>query len=126
MTKSRGDKVKCSTQRLLCCTLPCLFFPDTEPCVRALIGSVERQHDVVFGHAECNQVIGNPTFSAIVLNPNLVVLEIDVHETVMDSLLPQPTHNSELVVIADGIKDELPFDLAVRWLSLTSACLTAS
>jgi hypothetical protein len=80
---------------------------------------VERQHDVLFWHAERDQVIGNPTFCAIVLNPDLVILDIDVHEAAMYSVLLIPTHNGELVMVTDRVKDELQLDITVRWLELT-------
>jgi hypothetical protein len=48
--------------------------------------------------------VRNPTLSAIVLDPNLTILDINVHDTVMHSLLLLPTNDDKLIMVADGVK----------------------
>jgi hypothetical protein len=99
--------------------LPWLFFSDAKPCVGPLVRSMERQHDIGFGNAMRDKIIGNPTLSGIVLNPNLTILDIDMDKAAIYPLLLLPANGDKLIMVADRVKEELSFDIAIRWLQLT-------
>jgi hypothetical protein len=97
---------------------PLLFFSHAKPCGRPLVGSMERQHDIGFGDTQRNQVIGNSTLSAIVLNPDLVVFDIDMDKTPIHSLPLVPSNSREQIMITNRIKKELSFEIPIRWFYL--------
>jgi hypothetical protein len=98
--------------------LPGPFSPNTESRVRPFVRGVERQHDIFFGNAQRDEIIGNSFFSAIVLNPDLAVLDIDMDETPIDSLPLAPSYRREKIMITDRIKEELSFEVPIRRFNL--------
>jgi hypothetical protein len=45
------------------------------------------QNDMVSRHAGFDELIGNPAFRAIALNPNLAIDDIDMHQTSMNAAI---------------------------------------
>jgi hypothetical protein len=86
--------------------------------VGPFVRRVECQHDIFFGDAERHEIIGNAFFRAIVLNPDLVVLDIDMDKTSIHSLPLTPPYRREQIMIPDGIKKELSFEVPICRLHL--------
>jgi hypothetical protein len=79
---------------------------------------VKRQHDVFLRRPQRNQLIGDSFFGAIVLNPDLAVLDIDMDETAIHSLPLTPPYRREQIMIPDRIKEELSFEVPIRRFNL--------
>lgn len=98
--------------------MPSLFFTNSKPCVGSLIRRVERQHDIFFGDAKRNQVIGNSFFSTIMLNPELAIFDIDMDKTPLHALPLAPPDSRKQIMITHRIKKELSFEVSIRGFQL--------
>lgn len=94
------------------------MLPNRKLGIASFEGRLIGEDDVRFGDAHLDQEICNPRFDAIVLNPDFIVADVDVHNTPMDALLLIPSKEHELVVVTHGINNLLHRNIAIGGLIL--------
>jgi hypothetical protein len=82
----------------------------------ALEWRLKTQDDLIFRHPGRDQPIGNPILSAIVLNPDLGVLDINVHQEAVNPAVTVPSDVHQLVMALDRIEYRFDLDLAIGQL----------
>src|SRR5947208_5797630 len=83
---------------------------------RAHLGRVEPEDDILTRDARLDQLVGDRTRRAVVLNPDLVADDVDMHDRAVDAAVPIPAHMHYLIMVPLAIFDRLGFDLAVGGL----------
>lgn len=68
-------------------------------CVGSLIWRVKCQHNIFFWHPEFYQFIRNASFSSIVLNPSLIMPNVNMDEHTVNTSLVMPTDRHQLIVM---------------------------
>ena len=86
---------------------------DGEFRVLALEWRLKAQDDLAFRHSGRDQAIGNPVLGPIVLNPDLTILYVNVHETAVNPTLTVPSDVHKLVMAPDRVEYRLDFNVAV-------------
>src|SRR5262249_11759094 len=84
-----------------------------KPRVRADVDGVEGQHDVLARDARRQQLVGHGLVGAVVLNPDLAVLDVKVDDGAVDAPDAVPADVHHLVMVLLGVHDRLRVDLAV-------------
>ncbi len=79
---------------------------------------MKRQDDIFFGYTKLNQLVCDATFCAVMLNPNLVVLDINMNQLAMNSALIVPTDRHQLIMVTLQIENKLHLDIAIGGLIL--------
>lgn len=75
--------------------------------------SLKRQHDIIFRQSCFDQALGDTFFGTVVLNPYLAVLNVDMHQTTMNPLVPIPPHAHQLIVVVNGVDNLLNLHLPI-------------
>jgi hypothetical protein len=81
--------------------------------VLALEWGLKTQDNLTFRHPGSDEPIGNPFLSAIVLNPDLAVLDINMHDAAVNPALTMPPDVHQLVMALDWVEYRLDVDLAI-------------
>jgi hypothetical protein len=80
----------------------------------ALEWRLKTQDDLFFRYAGRDQPIRSTFFGAIVLNPDLAVLDVDVQYAAVNSFLTVPPDVDQLIMSLDRVDDRFDVDLAIR------------
>lgn len=71
---------------------------------------VKPQDNPIFRNASLSQFFSNHAFCPIMMNPYLIVLDVNMQNTTINPPVFLPTHRDKLVMIAYGIKNHLRFE----------------
>ncbi len=74
---------------------------------------IESQHNILFENTHLHQFVSDANFSAVLLNPDFAVDDVEVKNNTIDALCPTPTNVYKLVAIAFGVKDNFGLDAIV-------------
>lgn len=87
-----------------------------ESGVMPFIGWMEGQDNVLGRHSGLDQLVGDSTFRAIMLDPELSSPNVNVQDGPVYPLVLDPTRIGNFVVVLDFVKDRLNLDVAERRL----------
>jgi hypothetical protein len=76
-----------------------MTLPDRVSGMLPRIGRLKRQHNMIFRHSSHDQFIGNASFRAIIMNPNLLMPNFRMDDRAMKSLIALPPFMHQHVVI---------------------------
>lgn len=74
---------------------------------------MKSEHNIIFGHAPFHQIIRDAALRAVVLNPNLSVLDVDVQHGPANAFLIILTHVDQFIMVALRVKNGFDFNLTV-------------
>ena len=75
--------------------------------IRPLVRGLKAQHDVLAGHAEVDQFVGDAVLRAVALHPDFLALEVDVDQAGVDAPVAVPADVHEVVVALGVVEEEL-------------------
>src|SRR5260370_13541279 len=85
-----------------------------ESRVPAHVWQMESKHNVLARDTRSQQFVGHRTRRAVVLHPDLAVLDVNVNDAAVDAPDTVPADVHDLVVIVLAVHDCLGLDPAVR------------
>ena len=118
--RNRQNRIVRPSARRFMIGCECPAIPDFLPSVLCklrelpLIGSQKRQDDILLGNPHLRQFVGDTCFGAIVLNPNSVVLDVDVQHAAANPLVLVPSDVHQMVVLALVVDNRLHFHVAIE------------
>jgi hypothetical protein len=74
---------------------------------------MKAQHDILARYARGSQLLSDGTRGAIVLDPHLAALDIDVDDGAMNPANTIPTDVHQLIVVTFGVFDDFGLNLAM-------------
>jgi hypothetical protein len=80
------------------------------------------QHNRILGHPHLYQLAGHSGLCSILLNPELILTNIHVQHTRIDSMQILPADQEHLLMIALHVEECLHFHVRTHWIALRMAC----
>src|SRR5712691_7456036 len=120
---NRRRRANCSMLRLLRHRLRARFraLCDSKSRVWPLIRGMKGQHDRVLGHAQLHQLVGQSSLCTVLLNPDLVIADIHMQHTLIDTMQLLPAHQEQLIMLALRVVERLHFHTRTRRIALGMA-----
>jgi hypothetical protein len=108
---------------------PAYTLPYSKLRVTALKRRLKSENDVAFGYSCLGQSIRDPFLCFIVLNPDLAVLDVQMHHAAVNPFLSVPPDINHLEMALDRIDDHLDLNLTVArfiMMHIPAKCLEST
>src|SRR5215471_12993090 len=105
----------CSQRR---CSMQSLASGDSKIRMGTDLRRFKGQHDAVMGDPCLHQLFRDTIFCAVVLDPDLLLANIDMQHAAVNTIRAMPASVHEFVVIVDRVKDHLYLYVTMCWFIL--------